>query len=116
MRADFFKAASIAPSVVCCRCAPTQKSRITEELKIVHKKVVCGIGDGGNDVGMIMSASIGIGIEGKEGMQAALCSDFSVREFRAIRKLFLWHGRLSYVRTSLLANFIIHRGLIISVI
>jgi phospholipid-translocating ATPase len=106
----------LAPAVICCRCAPTQKSEITEELKKVYKKIVCSIGDGGNDVGMIMSSSIGIGIEGKEGMQAALCSDVSVKEFRAIRKLFLWHGRLSYVRTALLTNFIIHRGLIISII
>lgn len=30
--------------------------------------MVCGIGDGGNDVGMIQSASVGIGIEGKEGL------------------------------------------------
>lgn len=30
-------------------------------------KVVCCIGDGGNDVGMIRKANIGIGIEGLEG-------------------------------------------------
>ncbi len=30
-------------------------------------KIVCSIGDGGNDVGMIMESSIGIGIEGLEG-------------------------------------------------
>lgn len=28
----------------------------------------------------------------------------------------LWHGRLSYKRSALLSQFIIHRGLIISVI
>jgi len=39
---------------------------------------VAGIGDGGNDVGMIQSANVGIGIEGKEGKQAALASDFSI--------------------------------------
>lgn len=37
-------------------------------LKDKKNKVVCCIGDGGNDVGMIQSANIGIGIEGKEGM------------------------------------------------
>ena len=30
--------------------------------------------------------------------------------------LFLWHGRLSYVRTSTLANLVIHRGFIVSTI
>jgi len=34
--------------------------------------------DGGNDVGMIQCADVGIGIEGKEGKQAALASDFSI--------------------------------------
>lgn len=41
-----------------------------------------GIGDGGNDVGMIQEAHVGIGIEGKEGKQAALASDYSIREFQ----------------------------------
>jgi P-type E1-E2 ATPase len=35
------------------------------------------IGDGANDVGMIMEAHIGVGIAGHEGMQAARASDFS---------------------------------------
>jgi len=37
------------------------------------------VGDGGNDVGMILEADVGIGIEGKEGMQASLASDFSLK-------------------------------------
>lgn len=102
--------------MICCRCAPTQKSEITLGLKELHGSGVCGVGDGGNDVGMIQSANVGIGIEGKEGKQAALASDFSILEFRNISKLVLWYGRLSYIRTALLTNFIIHRGLIISVI
>ena len=40
-----------------------------------------GIGDGGNDVGMIEEAHIGVGISGKEGKQAALASDYSIEEF-----------------------------------
>lgn len=38
-----------------------------------------GIGDGGNDVGMIQCASIGLGIVGKEGNHAALASDVSMK-------------------------------------
>ena len=49
-------------------------------------------------------------------MQAALAADFSIIEFRDLKTLLFWHGRLSYNRTSLLVNFIIHRGFIISVI
>ena len=64
-------------------------------------KGVAAIGDGGNDVGMIQQANVGIGIEGKEGKQAALASDFSVLVFKDLMKLLLWHGRLSYIRTAL---------------
>lgn len=112
----FFNKAKDISSVVLCRCAPKQKAEVTTQLRRRLKKVVCGIGDGGNDVGMIQCADVGIGIEGKEGLQAALASDFSVKKFNQILRLILWHGRLSYVRTSLLNNFVLHRGLVISVI
>ena len=45
-----------------------------------------------------------------------MAADFSIKEFKALKTLLLWHGRLSYKRSALLANFIIHRGLIVSVI
>ena len=61
------------------------------------------MGDGGNDVGMILEADVGIGIVGKEGMQASLASDFSIMEFGYLRNLILWHGRLSYKRSSVLS-------------
>lgn len=75
-----------------------------------------GIGDGGNDVGMIQVADIGVGIVGKEGKQAALASDFSILKFKHLSRLVLWHGRLAYKNTSVMAQFVIHRGLIISII
>jgi len=65
---------------------------------------------------MILEADVGIGIVGKEGMQASLASDFSIIEFCYLRNLILWHGRLSYKRSAVLSQFVIHRGLIISVI
>ena len=65
---------------------------------------------------MILESEIGIGIEGKEGMQASLASDFSLKEFGHLRKLILWHGRNSYRRSAVLAQFVFHRGLIIAVI
>ena len=116
LREYFFEKAKEANSVILCRCAPKQKALVALYLKDYLNKIVCCIGDGGNDVGMIQSANIGIGIEGKEGRQAALASDFSVLKFKHILKLFLWHGRLSYTRTSLLSNFVVHRGLIITII
>ena len=42
---------------------------------------------------MIQTAHIGIGLLGKEGNQAASFADYSIAEFRSLRKLILWHGR-----------------------
>jgi phospholipid-translocating ATPase len=97
--------AAIKAACVCiCRCSPTQKAEVTQLLKhYTGNKRIAAIGDGGNDVGMILEADIGIGIEGKEGMQASLASDFSITEFGHLRKLVLWHGRLSYRRSAILS-------------
>jgi phospholipid-translocating P-type ATPase-like protein len=61
------------------------------------------------------SLDSGVGIVGKEGKQASLAADFSVTQFSHLTKLLLWHGRNSYRRSAKLAQFVIHRGLIISV-
>jgi phospholipid-translocating ATPase len=113
----FFEIAIKAPSVCVCTCSPTQKAKICSLLKFYTKgKRIAAVGDGGNDVGMILEADVGIGIVGKEGMQASLASDFSIQEFGYLRNLILWHGRLSYKRSAVLSQFVIHRGLIISII
>ena len=39
------------------------------------------IGDGANDINMIQTAHIGIGIEGNEGNVAAYFGDYSLPEF-----------------------------------
>ena len=96
--------------------SPTQKAVITSGVKNHTGKNVLAIGDGGNDVGMIQVADIGVGVVGKEGKQAALASDYSILKFKYLSKLVLWHGRLSYKNTAVMAQFVIHRGLIISVI
>jgi phospholipid-translocating ATPase len=63
---------------------------------------------------LITSVS-GVGIVGKEGKQASLAADFSVTQFSFLTKLLVWHGRNSYKRSAKLAQFVIHRGLIISI-
>ena len=77
----FFEITSEAEAVICCRCSPTQKAQVTRKIKIYQDKITLAIGDGGNDVPMIMEADIGVGIEGLEGKQAALASDFSLLKF-----------------------------------
>ena len=111
---DFFTTTMNAPSVVCCRCSPTQKRKIVKTIKNYTTARTVAVGDGGNDVAMIQEADVGIGIVGKEGLQASLASDYSIKEFKSLSVLLLWWGRISYKNTSTMANFIIHRGLIIS--
>ena len=114
----FFTSSILSESVICCRCSPTQKSKIVNEIKKYLNKTqrTAAIGDGGNDVSMILKADVGIGIVGKEGLQASLSSDFSITKFSSLNDLFLWHGSKTYKNTAKMSNFIIHRGLIISFI
>ena len=114
LESKFFKTAMQAQSVVCCRCSPTQKSLILKTIKKYTKARTAAVGDGGNDVAMIQEADVGIGIVGKEGLQASLAADYSIKEFKSLKILLLWWGRLAYKNTATVANFVIHRGLIIS--
>jgi len=84
-------------------------------IRTFTRKRICCIGDGGNDVSMIQAADVGVGIVGKEGRQASLAADFSIEQFCHLTKLLVWHGRNSYKRSAKLAQFVMHRGLVISV-
>ena len=110
----FFKLACDSANVICCRCSPTQKAEIAQSLRLFKKAKILCVGDGGNDVPMILAADVGVGIQGKEGKQAAMASDFSLLKFRDLGPLLLYHGRNSYKRGGVMALFVIHRGLIIS--
>ncbi|KYF42182.1 cation-transporting atpase family protein [Toxoplasma gondii ARI] len=112
----FVRVAAQAPAVVCCRCSPTQKADVVRFVKKFTGRRACAVGDGGNDVSMIQAADVGIGIVGKEGRQASLAADFSITQFSHLRRLLLWHGRNAYQRSAKLAQFVIHRGLIIAFI
>ena len=78
MTTRFFTVAAEAKSVCVCRCSPTQKAMVARYVKFYTKKRIACVGDGGNDVAMIQEADVGLGIVGKEGMQASLASDFSL--------------------------------------
>lgn len=114
-RIEFISIAVQLPTVVACRCSPNQKAEVAKLIREYTKKRVCCIGDGGNDVSMIQAADVGVGIVGKEGRQASLAADFSIEQFCHLVKLLVWHGRNSYKRSAKLAQFVIHRGLIIAV-
>jgi phospholipid-translocating ATPase len=96
----FFDLAILADSVICCRASPSQKASLVKSIrKRVKKSITLAIGDGANDIAMIQEAHVGIGITGKEGLQAARTSDYSIAQFRFLTKLLLVHGRWNYIRT-----------------
>ncbi|XP_078007386.1 putative phospholipid-transporting ATPase IM isoform X2 [Phascolarctos cinereus] len=95
---EFLEIACICKTVICCRVTPLQKAQVVELVKTHRKAVTLAIGDGANDISMIKSAHIGVGISGQEGMQAVLASDYSFAQFRYLQRLLLVHGRWSYFR------------------
>lgn len=64
-------------------------------------KTTLSIGDGANDVSMILKAHIGVGILGKEGQQAARSADYAIGQFKFLKRLLFVHGREAYRRNSM---------------
>ncbi|KAG5921586.1 hypothetical protein E4U53_003780 [Claviceps sorghi] len=56
---------------------------------------------------MLRAAHVGVGISGREGLQAARAADYAVAQFRFLQPLLLVHGRWNYLRTAkyVLATF-----------
>ncbi|KAK8085558.1 hypothetical protein PG997_006829 [Apiospora hydei] len=95
-------------SVICCRASPAQKSDIVKAIRHrIPGALTLAIGDGANDLAMISAAHVGVGISGKEGLQAARVADYAIAQFRFLQRLLLVHGRWNYVRTAkfILATF-----------
>ena len=102
----FLKIALCASTVICCRVSPLQKSQVVKMVKNYNKnKITLSIGDGGNDVSMILESHIGIGIYGEEGLRAAQSSNYAIGEFKILRRLILFHGFINLMRNS---NMIIY--------
>uniref|UniRef100_A0A669DWE0 Phospholipid-transporting ATPase IC n=1 Tax=Oreochromis niloticus TaxID=8128 RepID=A0A669DWE0_ORENI len=95
---DFVDMACECEAVICCRVTPKQKANVVSLVKKYKKAVTLSIGDGANDVNMIKTADIGVGISGQEGMQAVMSSDYAFAQFRYLQRLLLVHGRWSYIR------------------
>ena len=99
-------------SVICCRCSPIQKSEIVNFVKRKTKDLTLSIGDGENDVNMIKTAHIGIGIYGKEGSQAAYNSDYAFYEFKYLKRLLFANGRFILLRNSYLYNLFFSKNFV----
>ncbi|XP_055370754.1 phospholipid-transporting ATPase IF isoform X2 [Condylostylus longicornis] len=108
----FRKIALKCDSVLCCRLTPLQKSEIVRLIKSSKEKkyITAAIGDGANDVSMIQEAHVGVGIFGKEGRQAARCSDFAIAKFQMVKRIFLLHGHYHTSRLSLLVLYFFYKN------
>jgi phospholipid-translocating P-type ATPase (flippase) len=106
----FFKMGLLADSCICCRVSPAQKAQVVELAKSNGPWITLAIGDGANDVNMIQTAHIGVGIIGKEGAQAVQSSDYALAQFRYLQKLLLVHGRWGYRRISLFICYYFYKN------
>ncbi|KAL5012928.1 hypothetical protein ScPMuIL_011479 [Solemya velum] len=113
---DFLDIAISCKAVMCCRVSPLQKAELVELVKRSVKTITLAIGDGANDVGMIQSAHVGIGISGVEGLQAACASDYTIAQFRFLNKLLLVHGAWSYSRLCKLILYSFYKNICLYVI
>jgi phospholipid-transporting ATPase len=103
-------------SVIACRVSPAQKALIVRLVRRVIKPtpMTLAIGDGANDVQMIQSAQVGIGISGKEGRQAVNAADFAIAQFRFLKRLLFVHGRKSYRRMSKVVLYSFYKNFVIT--
>lgn len=113
-----------------------QKADIVDLVSTHTKAVTLAIGDGANDVAMIQKASVGVGISGIEGLQAACASDYSIAQvrlffvlklfiktifflslkFRYLKRLLLVHGAWNYSRMCKLILYSFYKNICLYVI
>ena len=109
----FLSIAQYATTVMCCRASPYQKSQVVQKIKRFNPKfVTLAIGDGRNDISMLMEANIGIGIYGEEGTSAAQAADFAIGEFKLLRRLLFFHGKVNSNRISTMIVYFIYKNFI----
>ena len=99
-------------SVLCCRVSPSQKADIVSLVRKNLDVITLAIGDGANDVSMIQSANVGIGIAGEEGRQAAMSSDYAIGQFEYLQRLILVHGKWSFQRLSTMIPCFFYKNVI----
>ncbi|XP_040304001.1 phospholipid-transporting ATPase IB isoform X4 [Herpailurus yagouaroundi] len=116
VRRSFLDLALSCKAVICCRVSPLQKSEIVDVVKKRVKAITLAIGDGANDVGMIQTAHVGVGISGNEGMQATNNSDYAIAQFSYLEKLLLVHGAWSYNRVTKCILYCFYKNVVLYII
>jgi class 3 adenylate cyclase/phosphoserine phosphatase len=99
-------------SVIACRLNPTQKASLVQLVKSASgEPLTLSVGDGANDVSMLQTAHIGVGIVGSEGMQAVRAADYALGQFRFLKRLLLVHGRWNHKRVSNLILYSFYKNI-----
>ncbi|KAI5722732.1 hypothetical protein M8J76_012802 [Diaphorina citri] len=106
----FVEVCTRCKSCICCRVTPLQKAMVVQLIQNYKKARTLAIGDGANDVSMIKTAHVGIGISGLEGNQAMLASDYSIAQFKFLERLLLVHGRWSYFRICTFLRYFFYKN------
>jgi len=71
------------------------------------------VGDGANDVNMIIEADVGVGIQGKEGSQASRTANYSIAKFKFLQPLIFVHGREGIRRSSYIVNYTFYKNVLV---
>uniref|UniRef100_A0A480ZN92 Phospholipid-transporting ATPase n=1 Tax=Sus scrofa TaxID=9823 RepID=A0A480ZN92_PIG len=116
VKKSFLNLALSCRAVLCCRLSPLQKAEIVDLVKSHVRAITLAIGDGANDVGMIQTAHVGVGISGNEGMQATNNSDYAIAQFSFLEKLLLVHGAWSYNRVTKCILYCFYKNVVLYII
>ena len=128
LREDLIQLGQMCKAVVACRVSPDQKRQMVSMVRngIIpdwrrwqdkqHRDLsekwpmTLAIGDGANDVPMILEAHVGVGISGNEGLQAVRSADYAIAQFRYLQRLLLVHGRNNYIRVARLVIYVFFKN------
>ena len=112
MTHDLLTFGQMCKAVVACRVSPNQKRQIVSMVRngVKPAPMTLAIGDGANDVPMIMEAHVGVGISGNEGLQAVRSADYAIAQFRYLQRLLLVHGRNNYMRIARLILYVFYKN------
>ncbi|KAB1267819.1 Phospholipid-transporting ATPase IB [Camelus dromedarius] len=134
VKKNFLSLALSCRAVLCCRLSPLQKAEIVDLVKKHVRAITLAIGDGANDVGMIQTAHIGVGISGNEGMLATNNSDYAIAQVRGrggrggrlawsvedlfsyLEKLLLVHGAWNYFRVTKCILYCFYKNVVLYII
>ena len=112
---NFAKIINRSSVIFACRVSPQQKANLVKLVRVLKPDAqTLSIGDGANDVNMILAAHVGVGIAGLEGNQAVRSSDYSIAQFSYLKRLLFTHGRECYRRNTNLICYNFYKNVLLT--